>query len=502
MANSKVMQTDFVVVGGGVSGVSCCQLLAEIDPSTSIILIAPKDIVKLVTNHRRVTRTLDELVVEERPSILLSEKYSNITVINEFVTEVHHRDCVLKTSGELSIHYKKLCLCLGGKPKLIKFKDENIIGIRDLDSVAILQQKLKNARRVVVVGNGGIALELVYELKGCEVIWAIKADTIGNVFLDKAAANFLLENLDNEADQQPRKSETTIFKRKKYTIARESRRTEKGKESIQGGALGPDWSLNARLEGKESDSTESTKRKVHIENNCEVESVMKHQEFVKRRLHCAKLPEQFKVEDQWPLYVELTNGQIFGTDLIVSATGTIPNSDINIVDGKLKLAEDGGIEVDDNMRTNLPHVYAAGDNCTATWEPSPNWFQMRLWTQAYQMGIYSAKCMSMNLVDKEASLDICFDMFAHATTFFGHKLCLLGRYNAQGLSDYELHLRYSPGIEYVKVVLQDGILRGALLLGETDLEETFENLILNELDLSRFEDSLLDPDFQLDDYFD
>ena len=70
-----------------------------------------------------------------------------------------------------------------------------------------------------------------YELKGCEVIWAIKADTIGNVFLDKAAANFLLENLDNEADQQPRKSETTIFKRKKYTIARESRRTEKGKVS-------------------------------------------------------------------------------------------------------------------------------------------------------------------------------------------------------------------------------------------------------------------------------
>ena len=69
---------------------------------------------------------------------------------------------MLKTSGELSIHYKKLCLCLGGKPKLIKFKDENIIGIRDLDSVAILQQKLKNARRVVVVGNGGIALELVY----------------------------------------------------------------------------------------------------------------------------------------------------------------------------------------------------------------------------------------------------------------------------------------------------------------------------------------------------
>ena len=63
------------------------------------------------------------------------------------------------------------------------------------------------------------------------MIWAIKDDAIGNVFLDKAAANFLLENLDKDTDQQPRKSETIIFKRKKYTIARESRRTERGKVS-------------------------------------------------------------------------------------------------------------------------------------------------------------------------------------------------------------------------------------------------------------------------------
>ena len=67
----------------------------------------------------------------------------------------------MKTSGGLTIHYKKLCLCMGAKTKLIKFQNENIIGIRDIDSVAILQKKLENARRVMVVGNGGIALELV-----------------------------------------------------------------------------------------------------------------------------------------------------------------------------------------------------------------------------------------------------------------------------------------------------------------------------------------------------
>lgn len=29
---------------------------------------------------------------------------------------------------------------------------------------------------------------------------------------------------------------------------------------------------------------------------------------------------------EWPVYVELTNGKIFGCDLILSATGVVPNT--------------------------------------------------------------------------------------------------------------------------------------------------------------------------------
>ena len=91
MADIDATASVFVVIGGGVSGVSCCQYLAESDGRAIIILIAPKDIVKLVTNHRRVTRTLEEFDVEERPSVMLSEKYPNVRVINEYVTEIRHR---------------------------------------------------------------------------------------------------------------------------------------------------------------------------------------------------------------------------------------------------------------------------------------------------------------------------------------------------------------------------------------------------------------------------
>ena len=58
------------------------------------------------------------------------------------------------------------------------------------------------------------------------------------------------------------------------------------------------------------------------------------------------------------------------------------------------------------------------------------------------------------------------------------------------------------GEEYVKVVLQDGRLQGAVLIGETGLEETFENLILNQTDLTPFKEHLLEPDVDLEDFFD
>lgn len=206
---------------------------------------------------------------------------------------------------------------------------------------------------------------------------------------------------------------------------------------------------------------------------------------------------------EWPVYVKLTNGRIYGCDVVVSATGVTTNTAPFISNANFVIATDGGIKVDDNMRTNIPDVYAAGDVCSASWEPSKFWFQMRLWTQARPMGAFAARCMSDNLKGQQVPLDFCFELFTHVTKFFGFKVVLLGKYNAQGLgNDYQLLIRCTKGEEFVKVVMKDGRMFGAVLIGETGLEETFENLILNELDLSGFEDSILDPRVDIEDFFD
>ncbi|VDN14285.1 unnamed protein product, partial [Dibothriocephalus latus] len=86
------------------------------------------------------------------------------------------------------------------------------------------------------------------------------------------------------------------------------------------------------------------------------------------------------------------------------------------------------------------------------------------------------------------------------------QVVLLGLFNGQGLDltapNCHLLMRISPGETYIKCVMKDGRMQGALLIGETELEETFENLILNQLDLTSFGEHLLDPNIDLSDYFD
>jgi hypothetical protein len=69
-------------------------------------------------------------------------------------------------------------------------------------------------------------------------------------------------------------------------------------------------------------------------------------------------------------------------------------------------------------------------------------------------------------------------------------------------TNLEIWTRITPQEEYVKLVIYRGRVIGALLIGDTDLEEVCENLILNELDVRRYGMDLLDPDIDIEDYFD
>ncbi|XP_026643685.1 pyridine nucleotide-disulfide oxidoreductase domain-containing protein 1 [Microtus ochrogaster] len=547
-----------VVVGGGIAGVTCAEQLAVTFPEEDILLVTASPVIKAVTNFKQVSKVLEEFDVEEQPSTVLENRFPNIKVIESGVRQLKSEEhCIVTEDGRQHV-YKKLCLCAGAKPKLICEGNPYVLGIRDTDSAQEFQKQLRKAKRIMIVGNGGIALELVYEIEGCEVIWAIKDKAIGNTFFDAGAAEFLISKLMSEKSEAKIAHRRTIYtvegkcniwlvsfmdetkRRAGHTTVKTCRiswvsrlplnlphhawpfkcwvdsahlctQTLRG---VFGGismlylyydihvSAGTVWIVLTNIHFVQFSHS------IHIETKCEVKKIYLQEEFKIMKKKPLTFPkDQHKSvtvdKEVWPVYVELTNGKIYGCDFLVSATGVTPNVHPFLHGNNFDLGEDGGLKVDDQMRTSLPDIYAAGDICTACWQPSPVWQQMRLWTQARQMGWYAAKCMAAAGLGQSSDMDFSFELFAHVTKFFNYKVVLLGKYNAQGLGpDHELMLRCTRGQEYVKVVMQNGRMMGAVLIGETDLEETFENLILNQMDLSSYGEDLLDPDIDIEDYFD
>ena len=180
----------------------------------------------------------------------------------------------------------------------------------------------------------------------------------------------------------------------------------------------------------------------------------------------------------YPLHVLTSENKIIGCDFLISATGVTPCVDylgpeflrvtspspstVTSAEGRAEAVdavthsfrEDvverhaGALVVNQFMETSVLGVYAAGDcchynahlshsssssfsSCTSS-EDYPNsssysdaltgthWFQMRLWTQARSMGIYAAQCMCDQ--NEDLGGDMFFEIFAHVTRFFGHKV--------------------------------------------------------------------------------
>ena len=320
-------------------------------------------------------------------------------------------------------------------------------------------------------------------------------------------------------------------------------------ERTLGHAVGPRWasSLQSTTSSPSSSSLNHLPLPAHvtIESHAEIASIS----------YTATDEDDTTTPHHSILDIQLTNGAKYKADLVISAIGVDPA--VDWVDGTVKRdvdscgGGDGGLVVGPDMQTNIAGIYAAGDAASIHFPPDHDddndyndsgsremprtWFQMRLWPQARNAGIHAAHSMA-GVADETAS-DMAFELFTHATRFLGKRVILLGLYNGQGLADEDVAdmVSYSRigssddghhgggccgkhtitsisagnrGKEhhdertFVRILLLRDRVIGAVLIGETGLEEALENLILDRLDVGMYGPSLLDPDFELDHVFD
>lgn len=140
---------------------TCVEQLSSQIPSADVALITAGPHIKAVTNYKQVSKTLEEFDVEEKPSSVLEDKFPNLTVIHSAVKSLYIQSHSVETVDGRVFGYEKLCICSGARPKLLTQDNPYVLGIRDTDSAQEFQRQLSKAKRIVVVGNGGIALELV-----------------------------------------------------------------------------------------------------------------------------------------------------------------------------------------------------------------------------------------------------------------------------------------------------------------------------------------------------
>lgn len=224
----------YVIIGGGIAGVTAAEELLDLaDQHVEVTLLTATRTVKQVGRVVKWTRKLEEVDVVERDADDLARGRCNLRVLQTRVTGVDAEAHVVHCQGDLlerewvdfllesapgeasyrcenadsirwrfdggtdgsRVPFDRCLVATGAAPKLVS-AHPNVLGIRDTESVEELGRRLASARRVMVVGNGGIALEVVHEVLGCELVWAVKDGYVGNTFFDSTASGFVLPQLE------------------------------------------------------------------------------------------------------------------------------------------------------------------------------------------------------------------------------------------------------------------------------------------------------------------
>jgi nitrite reductase (NADH) large subunit len=177
--------------------------------------------------------------------------------------------------------------------------------------------------------------------------------------------------------------------------------------------------------------------------------------------------------------VLLQDGRRIEGDLILISTGVRSN---------VRLAQDAGLEVsrgvivDEHLRTSAEDVYAAGDVAE---------FRGRVYG-IIPAALEQARMAALNMLGEEAAYEGTIP--SNTLQVVGIDCTSVGVVHPPEGEGYR-ELRKSGAGVYRKLVLKDGRLVGAILLGDRKDVRSISRLIQRGADVSRYAERLLDEDF-------
>ena len=187
--------------------------------------------------------------------------------------------------------------------------------------------------------------------------------------------------------------------------------------------------------------------------------------------------------------VVLDDGTELACDLVVFAVGVSPR--IEMID-LAYIKVNRGIVVDRFMATSAPDIYACGDVAEAHDFTCGDSRALPLWPLAYIGG----RVAGSNMAGLKAEYPGGTQM--NALNYFGLPVITVGIVNPPVDSGFEVltNLRRESRT-YRKIVLQNGIITGMILVGKIDGAGIIFDLLKNKVNVKEFKNNILSEDFGL-----
>jgi NAD(P)H-nitrite reductase large subunit len=185
--------------------------------------------------------------------------------------------------------------------------------------------------------------------------------------------------------------------------------------------------------------------------------------------------------------VTLKSGDFIPCDTVIVAIGVRPAAAFLKGSG---IAVNRGVVVDDKMETSVKGVFSAGDVAEARDFFSGNKNPMPIWPDAYIQGDVAGITMAGGDKGYEGGIAM------NSIELFKVPTISMGITNPEAGDRYEV-LTYQDveNYQYRKIVLENGVLVGVVMVSNVDRAGIFAGLIRDKVSVEPFREHLLAPDF-------
>ncbi len=192
--------TRYVIIGGGPAGAIAALKLRKLDHSGEIVIISDEDyqfykrskIINLISK----SCTEDELFIKGKNIYY----QNNIGFINDYVKKIDPEKNQVILNNGTHFHYDYLLIASGGSPIMLPWKGVNLEGIHTLYNLKDAKEVAKqvcNAKQVVIIGGGSIAMKAIQNFKkiGLEISIIEKASHLWPIGFDRKVARIVEQKI-------------------------------------------------------------------------------------------------------------------------------------------------------------------------------------------------------------------------------------------------------------------------------------------------------------------